>query len=80
MRYACQQSRQRAHHRTHNTFHNGGGPENFLILFSIFKDTKCFATGKKDDGKIILLLYYWNIILFLEHMTKAALLTYSGFS
>lgn len=35
----------------------------FIFLFFLFKDTKRFATGKEDDGQIILLL---------EHMTKAA--------
>lgn len=65
MGYPCQQSRHHSHHPSHtrNTFHHRNETENFSFLFFLFKDTKCFATGKEDDGQIILLL---------EHVTKAA--------
>ena len=75
MGYACQQSGyQHTHththtHYPHSILHNGDETENFPFSFSMFKHTKCLATGKKKKGGK-------QVISLVNHMTKGALLTF----
>lgn len=55
-------------HDPHNTFHNGDEAENYPFSFSVFKGTKCLATGEKKGDR--------QIISLVDHMTKDALLTF----